>query len=195
MTGIVEPHAGARLLRRPGIERQRLGALHVGIEPAKPEQPGGAPGAGAHRDFSRDTVATNLDKGRFRIGYASCCGHGSMPRRKTVWLSPRDPSTEAVQAKRRLARSPECLRNRPLRSMSALPTISTGRAWPKCLAFDGFRARACEFACPLALIPSDYRLPFTTLEKSPFAVPTEPRPPPPRTGRAPMMKSATHRFS
>src|SRR4051812_44658022 len=98
MAGIVEPHAGAPLLRRPGVDRERLGALHVGIEPAQPEQPGAAAGAGAHCDFSRVAVAANLDKGRFRIGYASCCGHGWMPRRKTVWLSPRNPSTDAVQA-------------------------------------------------------------------------------------------------
>src|SRR5260370_42008275 len=36
---------------------------------------------------------------------------------------------------------------------------------------------------------------FTTLESYPFAVPTEPRPLPPKTGLAPTMKSATHRVS
>src|SRR6266446_10971770 len=36
---------------------------------------------------------------------------------------------------------------------------------------------------------------FTTLESYPFAVPTEPRPLPPKTGRAAMTKSATHRSS
>jgi translation initiation factor IF-3 len=65
-----------------------------------------------------------------------------MPRRKTVWLSPRNPSTDAVQAMHAV---PARLRNRPLRSMSALPAISAARAWPKCLAFEGFRAslRVC----------------------------------------------------
>jgi hypothetical protein len=36
---------------------------------------------------------------------------------------------------------------------------------------------------------------LTTLEKSPFAVPTEPRPPHQKTGRAPTMKSAISKSS
>ena len=47
MAGIVEADAGAALFGGPGVERQRLGALHVGIEAAQPEQPGR--GAGARR--------------------------------------------------------------------------------------------------------------------------------------------------
>ena len=38
--GIVEAHAGAALLRRPRVERLRLGAFHVGLESAEPEQAG-----------------------------------------------------------------------------------------------------------------------------------------------------------
>src|SRR5690606_38545782 len=40
VTGIVKAHAGAPALLRPPVERLRLGALHVGLEAAEPEQPG-----------------------------------------------------------------------------------------------------------------------------------------------------------
>src|ERR1700739_2009315 len=53
----------------------------------------------------------------------------------------------------------------------------------------------CERACPLGLLPSKYHPSFTTLENYPFAVPIEPRPSLPKTGRAPMMISATHKSS
>ena len=38
MAGIVEAHHGAAVLARPAIERLGLGALHVGLEAAEPEQ-------------------------------------------------------------------------------------------------------------------------------------------------------------
>ena len=40
MAGIIEPDAGAAMRGRPLVQRQRLGALHVRIEAAEPEQPG-----------------------------------------------------------------------------------------------------------------------------------------------------------
>ena len=52
VAGIVEPQAGAALLLRPGIERLRFGAFHVGLEAAQPEQagPSGLALAHAHGD-------------------------------------------------------------------------------------------------------------------------------------------------
>ena len=38
VAGIIEPHAGAALSLGPAVERLRLGALHVGLEAAEPEQ-------------------------------------------------------------------------------------------------------------------------------------------------------------
>ena len=68
MAGIVEPDAGAAVLRGPRVQRQRLGALHVGIEAAEPEQPGrGCPCGRAPRSGARTALA-DLDEGRFLIG-------------------------------------------------------------------------------------------------------------------------------
>ena len=53
------------MLGRPGIERERLGAFHVRIEAAEPEQAGRAPSAGAHGDAARRIVLADLDKDRF----------------------------------------------------------------------------------------------------------------------------------
>src|SRR6516165_10643409 len=65
----------------------------------------------------------------------------------------------------------------------------------KVLHFVSFRTWLRKFACPLRLLPSNYCPSFTTLENHPFAVPIEPRPLPPKTGRAQMMKSAMRRSS
>ena len=65
MAGIIEPDAGAAVLGGPRIQRHRLGALHVRIEAAEPEQPGRAAGAGAHRDAAPAVVLADLDEGRF----------------------------------------------------------------------------------------------------------------------------------
>ena len=69
MAGIVEPDAGAAVLGGPGIQRQRLGALHVGIETAEPDQAGCGAGARPHRDLALAVAAAHLDKGRFLIVY------------------------------------------------------------------------------------------------------------------------------
>ena len=75
MAGIVEPDAGAAVCHGPFIQRQRLGAPHVGIEAAEPEQPGRtacaagrAACAGAHRDPAAAVALSHLDKGRFPLG-------------------------------------------------------------------------------------------------------------------------------
>ena len=67
MAGIVEPDAGAAVFGGPCIQRQRLGARHVGIEAAEPDQPGRAAGAGAHRDPAAAVALSDLDEGRFLI--------------------------------------------------------------------------------------------------------------------------------
>ena len=64
---IVEPDAGAAVLRGPGVQRERLGAAHVGIEAAEPEQPRRTAGAGAHRDPAAAIALADLDKGRFLL--------------------------------------------------------------------------------------------------------------------------------
>src|SRR5581483_752622 len=79
MAGIVEPHAGAAVLGRPGVERQRLGALHVRLEAAEPEQPGCAPGAGAYRDTPGGRAA-DVDEDRL-IGFGRI-GHGRIGHRR-----------------------------------------------------------------------------------------------------------------
>ena len=68
MAGIIEPDAAAAVLGRPGVQRQRLGALHVRIEATEPEQPGGRAFAGAYRDSAPVIAFADLDEIRFRIG-------------------------------------------------------------------------------------------------------------------------------
>src|SRR5258708_1377141 len=145
-----------------------------------------------------------------------------------VWVSTRDPSTDANTVLR--AAAPLAQRSLALYvgwSEHSLPEALM--ACPKCLAFDGFRARIPQkwtsgfaigiranlkgsifYGKPASTLPENAPagvrvcLPtepysfkispsFTTLESYPFAVPTEPRPLPPKTGRAPMTKSPTHR--
>src|SRR6185437_5672035 len=89
MAGIVETHADAAMLGRPGIERQRLGASHVRVEAAEPEQPGRDAGTGAHGDPAHGTALTDLDKGGIwrdgrKIGHgyrsnAACRGQDHEP--------------------------------------------------------------------------------------------------------------------
>ncbi len=72
MAGIVEPNAGAAMLGRPGVKRDGLGALHVGMEAAQPQQAGRATGqAGnpcAHRDPALAAGVADLDESRFLLG-------------------------------------------------------------------------------------------------------------------------------
>lgn len=68
MAGIVEPDAGVVLLGGPGIQRQRLGAPHIGMKAAQPEQAGAAAGPGADRDAALATVFADFDENRFRLG-------------------------------------------------------------------------------------------------------------------------------
>ena len=55
--------------RRPVVERLRLGALHVGIEPAEPEQAGGSAFARAYRD--RSAVRADLDGDKRSVVHVS----------------------------------------------------------------------------------------------------------------------------
>jgi hypothetical protein len=69
------------MLGSPGIERDRLGAQHVRIETAQPEQSGRAAAAAAYRDPAAAVILANLDEGRFR---GSC---GRMGHDKILGLS------------------------------------------------------------------------------------------------------------
>ena len=60
MPGIIETRAGAALRGRPIVERLGLGAFHVRLEPAEPEQPRRAAGAHAHRDIARGGGFSNF---------------------------------------------------------------------------------------------------------------------------------------
>src|SRR6185437_3740320 len=71
MAGIVEPDAGAIPFGGPGIERDRLGAVHVRIEAAEPEQPGRGAHAGAHRDAAPTGSVADLDESKFLVGRGS----------------------------------------------------------------------------------------------------------------------------
>ena len=57
------------MFRGPGVQRQRLGAPHVGIEAAEPEQPGPAAGTGPHGDPAAAIALPYLDKGRFLVDW------------------------------------------------------------------------------------------------------------------------------
>ncbi len=65
VAGIVEPDAGAAVLAGPVVERDGLGALHVGLEAAEPEQPRRRAVPDPHRDPARGRpVPTSI--GTFR---------------------------------------------------------------------------------------------------------------------------------
>src|SRR5258708_12900219 len=76
MAGIIEPDTGAIVLCGPCVQRQGLGALHVGVEAAQPEQARRAALAGAHRDAARRAVLADLAEGGFLVW-----GRGIGPRR------------------------------------------------------------------------------------------------------------------
>src|SRR6185437_11447200 len=79
MAGIIEPHAGTALFRRPAIERFGLGTLHIGFEAAEPKQAwsrrrtlafacahgDGPPG---QRRFYRQRCQASFAHGRLRPG-------------------------------------------------------------------------------------------------------------------------------
>jgi hypothetical protein len=79
----------------PCIEGQRLGAFHVRIESAEPEQAGQAAGARTHGNPARSLSRTNVDEDglrsgtegishrkslQFRFNAASICPHGYRPK-------------------------------------------------------------------------------------------------------------------
>ena len=68
VAGIIEPDAGAAVFAGPVVERHRLGALHVGLEAAEPEQPGrGRRPAPAPRSGARPgRFPPRSTSGRFR---------------------------------------------------------------------------------------------------------------------------------
>ena len=68
MAGIIEPNAGPAVLGGPCIKCDGLGAAHVRMEAAQPEQPGRAPRTGAHRDPARGAILADFDEGRFLTG-------------------------------------------------------------------------------------------------------------------------------
>src|SRR5690606_22000344 len=74
VAGIVEAHAGAALRLGPGVERGRLGAGHVGLEAAEPEQPRTCAGPRAHRDAQRVRSLAVLDVLHRRLAHRSPAG-------------------------------------------------------------------------------------------------------------------------
>ena len=62
VAGIVEADAGAAVFRRPGIERECLGAHHVRVETGEPEQPRRLAGAGVYRDPAHGATFADLDE-------------------------------------------------------------------------------------------------------------------------------------
>src|SRR6187431_1871409 len=78
MAGIIEPDTGAAMFRGPGVQRQGLGAPHVGIEAAEPEQPGPAAGTGPYGDPAAATALSHLDKGRLVLNWSWIC-HSRRP--------------------------------------------------------------------------------------------------------------------
>jgi hypothetical protein len=73
--------------------------------------------------------------------------------------------------------------------------VAMSLPWPKCLAFVGFLAQPSTELARYRVLLQNIALPFTTLEKTPFAVRIEPRPLLPKTGRASMMISVMRRSS
>src|SRR5580693_10619909 len=51
----------------PRIQRDRLGAPHVRVETAEPEQPGPGAAAGTDRDATPSGIVADLDEDRFLI--------------------------------------------------------------------------------------------------------------------------------
>ena len=73
MAGIVEPHAGAALSRRPVGERLRLGAFHVGFVAASKNRPGGAPSCCAHGDGAALGPLANVQEFQAVIVHGGRC--------------------------------------------------------------------------------------------------------------------------
>jgi len=67
MAGIIEPDAGPVVLGGLGIKCHCLGALHVGMKPAEPEQAGTAARAGANRNLSLKPAMADRNIGRRQI--------------------------------------------------------------------------------------------------------------------------------
>src|SRR5258708_2591831 len=124
MAGIIEPDTGATVLSSPCVQRQGLGALHVRVETAQPEQARRAALAGAHRDAARRAILADLDEGGFLIGCRGIghrIGHRTVTRvSAAVCVSTHVPSTDANTAQGR----PRRLRNDRLPSMWAALNIS-----------------------------------------------------------------------
>src|SRR3954462_8248491 len=78
MAGIIEAHAGPPPLGGPGVQRDRLGALHVRIEAAQPEQARRLARSGSDRDPAHVIPFADLDKGR-RCNGIFGSRHGSNP--------------------------------------------------------------------------------------------------------------------
>ncbi len=75
MPGIIEPNAGPAVLAGPAIERDGLGALHVGLEAAEPEQARRRAIPQPHRDPARGgPVPTSMNfRTLFVMPYAFRC--------------------------------------------------------------------------------------------------------------------------
>src|SRR5690349_18733019 len=81
VAGIVEPDTGPAPLGGPGVQRHCLGALHVRIEAAEPEQAGALSRSrtGTNREPARRLALADVDEG-WRVNGILGSGHGSIPR-------------------------------------------------------------------------------------------------------------------
>ncbi len=75
MAGIVEPNAGTVVFRSPSVQRQGLGALHVRLEAAEPEKPGGRPLPDTDSDTAGRGRLADFDKKRV-LRACRGAGHG-----------------------------------------------------------------------------------------------------------------------
>jgi hypothetical protein len=64
------------MVARPLVERSGLGALHVGLEAAEPEQPRGRPLALPNGDAPGRFISSNLQKFRAKIVHLGVSGCG-----------------------------------------------------------------------------------------------------------------------
>jgi translation initiation factor IF-3 len=72
VAGIIEADAASVVLASPGVERDRLGAAHVGFEAAEPEQAGRSAVANSHRNSPRGWSGSDLERLQDAFTHVRC---------------------------------------------------------------------------------------------------------------------------
>ena len=70
VAGIVEARHGPAVLARPAVERRGLGALHVGLEAAQPEQAGRDAPRAADGDEAGRIISSNAQEFQAKIAHS-----------------------------------------------------------------------------------------------------------------------------